>query len=297
MPRPEAFDAFSPEGLLMQPLNCRALRLPFRIGATSYVIADDLFPNAQFLADYVQDMQLVLFDLPDGPSNLPNAESVAALASLGAASDLTYTVHLIEDLAPTLPFSQQHPSLDKAQRVIESTKALSPWAYILHLEGRAVRAPETPSAALIQWQAHIQNALHQVTRWAGDASLVAVENLEGYPPAFVVPPVAATAVSRCVDIGHLWLDGHEPLPWVEEALPRTRVIHLHGLQGGRDHQSVAHMTPRQLDPIMALLLRSGYQGVLTLEVFGEEDFWSSLGAVQESIVRCRRGEQAPPLSM
>jgi sugar phosphate isomerase/epimerase len=272
--------------MLPFPLNIRSLHLPFRVGATSYVIADELLPNARFLADYVQDMQLVLFDIPGGPSNLPTPETVAAMAEHGRAGDLTYTVHLIKDLAPH-QVSQQHASLEKAREVIERTKALSPWGYVLHLEGRGVRTLETPPAVLSLWQTHMRTLLTQVARWAGDAALLAVENLEGYPPDFVTPAIAPTAVSRCVDIGHLWLDGHDPLPWLQAALSRTRVVHLHGLYDGRDHQSLAHMAPAHLDPVIDLLLRRRYTGVLTLEVFGEEDFWSSLRALQESIGRCR----------
>jgi sugar phosphate isomerase/epimerase len=262
------------------------LPLPFRIGATSYVIADDLLANARFLADYVQDMQLVLFDLLEGPSNLPDADCVAALAAVGRARGLTYTVHLLDDIAPS-SMGQLHASLQRAWDLIERTQALSPWAYVLHLDGRTVRLPSTPPEALAQWQAQIGTSLNQLAHWAGDAKLLAVENLEGYPPAFVTPAIAPTPVSRCVDIGHLWLDGHDPLPWLQAALPRTRVVHLHGLYAGRDHQSLAHMPPTQLDPVIDLLLRHSYTGVLTLEVFGEEDFWSSLQALEESIERCR----------
>lgn len=268
------------------PLNIRTLNLPFRVGATSYILDADLLPNAQFLADYVQDMQLVLFAVPGGPSNLPDAAAVAALARVGRHQDLTYTVHLIEDVAP-----QQSPqaaiSLQKAQDVIQRTLALAPWGYVLHLEGRTVRTPDTPAERLAQWQTQVQASLQQVIAWAGDATLLAVENLEGYPPAFVTPAIAPTPVSRCVDIGHLWLDGHDPLPWLEAALPRTRVIHLHGVHDGCDHQSIAYMTSAQLDPVITLLLQERYTGVLTLEIFGEADFWSSLDALHASIARCR----------
>lgn len=272
--------------MLKSPVNSRTLNLPFRVGATSYVIEADLLPNAQFLADYVQDMQLVLFDLPGGPSNLPDAATVAALRQVGTARDLTYTVHLLEDLAP-----QHSPqcafALQKAQEVIARTTGLAPWGYVLHLDGHAVRAPATPAAVLTDWQTQLVAPLQQVSAWAGTAALLAVENLEGYPPDFVTPAIAPTAVSRCVDIGHLWLDGHDPLPWLQAALPRTRVVHLHGLAAGRDHQSVAQMTPAQLDPVIAYLLHQAYTGVLTLEVFGETDFWSSLAALQASVERCR----------
>lgn len=266
------------------PLNIRTLNLPFRVGTTSYILDADLLPNAQFLADYVQDMQLVLFDVPGGPSNLPDGATVAALASVGQRQDLTYTVHLIEDIAPQQS-AQAETALQKAHDVIQRTRALAPWGYVLHLEGRAVRLADTPAEHLAQWQTQVRASLQQVIGWVGDATLLAVENLEGYPPAFVTPAIAPTPVSRCVDVGHLWLDGHDPLPWLQAALPRTRVVHLHGLHDGRDHQSLAHMAPAQLDPVIHLLLQQRYAGVLTLEIFGAADFWSSLDALYASIGR------------
>jgi sugar phosphate isomerase/epimerase len=238
-------------------------------------------------------MQLVLFDLPDGPSNLPDGDSVAALAKLGATHDLTYTVHLIEDIAPQQP-SLPNSSLQKAQEVITRTADLTPWAYVFHLDGRVVRIAETPTALLVEWQRQIGYALDQITQWVGNAAQLAVENLEGYPPNFVTPAIATRAVSRCIDVGHLWLDGHDPLPWLQAALPRTRVVHLHGLYDSRDHQSIAHTPPALLDPVIDCLLTQRYNGVLTLEIFGEDDFLSSFQALQASIDRCRQHQNSLP---
>ena len=260
--------------------------LPFRIGTTSYIVPDDLLPNARFLADKVQDMQLVLFDVAGGAGNLPDAATVAALADLGERHAFTYTVHLISDLRWG---DGEDPSLAQARQVIELTRPLQPFAYVLHLDGRAVRAPDTLPSRLQQWQDDGVRALERVATWAGDPTLLAVENLEGYPPDFVQPVVLRSGASRCVDIGHLWLDGHDPLPPLQAALPHTRVIHIHGL-AGRDHASLAHMSAAQLDPVIQQLLDYPYCGLLTLEIFGEEDFFSSWQALAES---ARRAQGAP----
>jgi len=209
------------------------------------------------------------------------------LATLAAEHNFTYTVHLLSDLRWG---DGDHSSLHQARQVIELTRDLQPWAYVLHLEGRDVRAPEIAPASLLQWQNESRYALEKLVTWTGDPALLAVENLEGYPPNFVQPVVQPTRVSRCVDIGHLWLDGHDPLPYLIGALPRTRVIHIHGL-AERDHQSLAHMAPAQLDPVIDVLFREQYTGVLTLEVFGEQDFTSSLTALAASIDRCRAAAQ------
>ena len=266
-------------------MNVRDWRLPWRVGATSYIIDGDLVANAAFLASHVQDMQLVLFDLPGGPSNLPDAAAVTRLAEIGVRRDLSYTVHLIDDLAT--PASQQ-----TAQRVIDLTRALAPWAWVGHLDGRSVRDAGFAADALAVWRAQVAPVVVQVGASAGDSARLAIENLEGYPSEFVSPVVAATGASRCVDVGHLWLDGHDPVAPLLTAWPRLRVIHLHGVSGDRaeshrDHRSLALTPPAQLDSVVHLLLDRAFAGVLTLEIFGEADFWSSLAALAASVRRYR----------
>jgi sugar phosphate isomerase/epimerase len=263
---------------------------PFRIGATSYVIEADLVANAAYLAGKVQDMQLVLFDLPGGPSNLPTAAEIAALNAIGREGDLSYTVHLIADVRLGDNGDTNHESLRRARQVIELTRDLQPWAYVLHLDGRAVRNPTTPPADLQRWQQQTSHALQLIADWVDRPEQLAVENLEGYAPDFVTPVVAGLPVARCVDVGHLWLDGHDPLPWLTAALPQTRVVHLHGLHStsmGRpqDHQSLHHMAPAAVDRVIDVLLQETYRGVLTLEVFGEVDFERSLAALWAAIAR------------
>ena len=107
-------------------LNVRDWGLPFRLGTTSYVVPDDLLANARFLAPLVQEMQLVLFDLPDGQSNLPSPATVAALSGLGAEADFTYTVHLLDDLRLLDAEGRSHPSLASACSLVARTQALRP---------------------------------------------------------------------------------------------------------------------------------------------------------------------------
>lgn len=262
-------------------------RFPFRLGATSYIVDAGLLENAAFLCDKVQDIQLVLFDLPDGPSNLPDAATVAALAAIAERHSLSYTVHLLDDMQLGEQGHVLHPSLQRGQMLIELTHPLQPWAYVLHLDGRSVRESITTTpAALQRWQADSVIALDLLSGWTTRRDLLAVENLESYPPEFVTPVVTKAGVRRCVDVGHLWLDGHDPLPHLTAAFARMRVVHLHGLDNGRDHQSLAHMAPAQLDPVVSFLLQRRYAGVVTLEVFGEEDFGTSFQAWQESCQRC-----------
>jgi len=148
----------------------------------------------------------------------------------------------------------------------------------LHLDGKSVRN----GAALgdmQRWQEQAVQSLEIVGQWAGGVEKLAVENLEGYPLDFYQKVLERIAVSRTVDVGHLWLDGYDPVVYLQNALPRTRVIHIHGIDG-RDHKSLAHVPAQWLRAVLDELVRFGYRGVLTVEVFSEDDFLTSLAAIK-----------------
>ena len=234
--------------------------------------------NAYYLAGKVRDIELILFEVDEGPNNLPSSEVVEELSQIARQSDLTYTVHLPLDLKLGNPGSEQDQSLIKAKRVIDCTRGLNPWAYVLHLDGRSVRT-STHSELIRHWQDQSVRALEIVSGWVGDLGKLAVENLETYPLDFIQPVLDRIPVSRCVDIGHLWLDGHDPIPYLRAALPRTRVIHMHGI-AERDHRSLAFMQPEKVREVFDELIRASYKGVLTLEIFSEGDFISSLEVIE-----------------
>jgi sugar phosphate isomerase/epimerase len=252
---------------------------PFRLGTTSYIIPDDILPNARYLAGKVRDMELILFEVDDGPNNLPSPEVIHELSQIANQHDLTYTVHLPLDLKLGEDGSERDQSLVKARRVIDCTCGLDPWAYVLHLDGKAVRT-SSDAKRIKRWQDQSVRALEIVSEWAGRAEKLAVENLETYPLDFIQPVLDRIPVSRCVDVGHLWLDGHDPLPYLQAAVPRTRVIHMHGI-ADRDHRSLVFMPQEKVSAVLQELFRANYEGVLTLEIFSEEDFLSSLDVLEK----------------
>ena len=259
-------------------------KLPFRLGTTSYIIPDDILPNVRWLAGKVDDVELVLFEVDDQPNehglnNLPDPAAIAGLRELSKRHDLSYTVHLPLDLRLAAPDGEQHASIDKARRVIELTRPLQPWAYVLHLDGRELIGGSSP-AEKEGWNDQAVQALELLAGWAGDPRLLAVENLERYALDFIDEAVRRAGTSRCIDIGHLWLDGHDPLPYLEKHLERARVLHIHGI-GTRDHQSLMFVREAELERVMGWLVRSGYAGVVTMEVFGVEDFEESRRRVEE----------------
>ena len=252
---------------------------PFRLGTTSYIIPADILPNAHYLVGKVRDIELILFEVDDGPNNLPSTDVIDELSSIAQQHDVTYTVHLPLDLKLGENGSEQDQSLIKAKRVIDCTRGLDPWAYVLHLDGRSVRT-STDAGLIRRWQDQSVRALELAAAWAGSPEKLAVENLETYPLDFIQPVLDRIPVSRCVDIGHLWLDGHDPIPYLQAALPRTRVVHIHGI-AERDHRSLAFMPQEKVRQVWDELVRANYEGVLTLEIFSEEDFLSSLEVIEK----------------
>ena len=60
------------------------------------------------------------------------------------------------------------------------------------------------------------------------------------------------------------------------------MIHLHGVHE-RDHASLAHMPDALLFPVLRTLVQENFTGVVTLEVFGESDFFTSRAAVLRAL--------------
>lgn len=251
------------------------LHTRYRLGSTSYVWPADILPNVRKLGSLVDDVELVLFEVAD-QSNLPDKEAVTELKVLAQAHNLTYTVHLPLDLALAHPLS-----LKIAEKVISSTRDLSPWAYVLHLDGRMIE--DSPDRATLHcWREDAFRVLEKVVVMTGDAQRLCIENLENYAPEHLLPVLEWLPVSLCVDVGHLWLTGRDPVPFLDKHLHRTRVIHLHGI-GERDHQSLLNQREEQVASVLELLSTRRYEGVLTLEVFSREDFMPSRNLVVEIV--------------
>ena len=251
---------------------------PFRIGCTSYIYPDGLLGNISALAalDLVDDIELILFDLEDGPSNFPDRQLVEALANIASAHDLTYTVHLPLDLGSSPDGIPHSRPIEQAEHVIQITAPLAPFAYIAHLERESITDP-----------GRIDRTLQVVARLLdriGNPTKLAIENLESYDPCHLEQVFETLPVSRTLDIGHLWKAGRDPLPLLEAWLPETRVIHIHGV-GDNDHQSLTTISPPSLDRLISRL--GAYRGILTLEVFGADDFFPSIEALLEAITRVR----------
>lgn len=251
------------------------MKSSYKIGTTSYIIDGDIPANARYLGPRVDDIELVLFDNPAYGSNIPDAATVNLLNRYAVEYNLTYTIHLPMDVG----HDQRSQLL--AKQVIEITKPLSPAAFIMHFDGEMLT--DNPNAdTILHWKNDARQWLSSIIDIVGDPKLICIENLEGWQPEVFDEIVCETGVSRCVDIGHLWLENRDPLPYLQKHLPDTRVIHLHGVNT-RDHQSLIHTEMSQLSVVMNYLKQEKYAGIVTLEIFGEEDFISSMRIMADII--------------
>ena len=240
-------------------------RFPFRLGAPSYVYRADILTNVVMLAPLVDDVELVLFEA-ERPRDLPSQQVTGKLRALAKEYGLTYTVHLPLDLKLAGMEDLRDRALKKARWVIEATKSLDPWAYVVHLAG---------------WWEHAARSLEIMAEEIGNSRLLAVENLDSYSPTMLLPLLERLPISLCVDIGHFLKNGKNPLPFLKENLGRTRVVHMHGSRTGQDHRGLDQMDHGLVGDIVSLLLSDGYQGVLTLEVFSKREFFISRNIIYQ----------------
>ena len=263
-----------------------------RIGTSSYILADDILPNVRYLAPLVDDIELVLFE-SQGESNLPDAKVIAELKQLALDYDLSYTVHFPLDV---FPGSQdkvvREQSLETYLKILKLTKELTPFAYILHLTPDSYGA--VPSLDIPAWLEALDESLERLLSCSGvDSRLFCAETLS-YPFSLVLPLVEKYNLSITLDIGHIWMMGFDAQEACSVLLPRTRVCHLHGVEGNVDHQSLEKGERADIERFLTNLVQQGEDGmtrVLTLEVFNQNDFQTSLSLLQQSHAMMKKTEE------
>ncbi|MGD8366732.1 MAG: cobamide remodeling phosphodiesterase CbiR [Desulfobacterales bacterium] len=247
-------------------------RFPFRVATTSFIYPDRIAPNVRALSQVVDEVEVLLFE-KDSP---PSPEEISEVAAILAESDLTVNVHLPLDaeLAAEDP-GRRRADARLLRRRIEETLAWRPTSYCLHI----TPAPRDPTrAALDRWRRAAAESLDRLLRGPAAPEKIAVETLD-YPFDRVAPLVEALGLSVCVDLGHLFVHGFDPIALFERHANRIAVVHLHGVADGRDHLSLDRMAPGFL-PVVRQILQ-GYRGVVSIEVFSREALEASLAFLEK----------------
>jgi sugar phosphate isomerase/epimerase len=255
-------------------------RFAFRLGTTSYIIPADILPNVVYLADKVDDVELVLF-ASDEVSNLPDAATVKMLKEVADRSNLTYTVHLpLDTWMGHEEASVREQSVDKCLRVMERTAPLVPFAYVLHFHGD--QRGESPSPDLERWLDGHRHSVERLLQEVHSQNLC-VETLD-YPYELIEDIVSDYNLSVCLDIGHLLMCGFSPEDYLDRYLSRTRILHIHGIEEGQDHNSLSFL-PAPLLMTLVDRLDNGSKNprVLTMEFFDEGAFHQSMNILSNFV--------------
>ncbi|MCB2182918.1 MAG: hypothetical protein KQH63_12865 [Desulfobulbaceae bacterium] len=247
-------------------------RYPWRLGATSFVIPDSLEENVLYLADRVDDVQLLFFESPS-KSLLPHVFDVEKLLKIGHRYDLSYTVHLPIDIRPgnNSHTARQQDALEIA-KIMEMLCPLMPLSYDLHLD----REKELPSE---KWLDNLASFLSMLKNEIGTQSrLVAVENID-YRFEAVRNLVLEHDFALCLDFGHALFFEHD-MEQLFLDIPKARHIHYHGVRHGKDHQAVGADQGDFSKRLAENMDACGYSNVVTLEVYNKRNLLDSLSAMR-----------------
>lgn len=248
--------------------------LPCRLGATSYVIEGDLVANARRLRGLVADMQILLWRTAAGENNIPTPDEVQQLVEV-AGGALTFSLHLPLFIRLTaLTHDERQRSLDEAAALLHLCAPLKLSVVVAHLEGGEPEAED--EAGWLAWAERAEAALSALNQLA--LCPICVENTERYPIERALPTLARLNQPLCLDIGHHLKMGEPAATSIRERLHRARAIHLHGWDGQQDHLPLSERTmpPTLLATLLETIRAQAWDGVLTLELFGEGDFFPSL---------------------
>lgn len=249
-----------------------------KFGGTSWVIQGSFADNMRELARCVDSMQFVLFDNEFG-SNIPGEEEVSALAALQKELGMSCTVHFPHDICLSADTAERVRCEDSCLRMMELFDELTPFAFILHLDGE--QFGKYPSADMERWLDMSGRSLARLAAAARSSKRICVETLD-YDIAIAYPLIKANKMSVCIDIGHLLRYGHPVLEQTEMYMADTPVLHIHGVTpDGTDHQSMEYFDGTLFAELVEKLTADGRERIMTIEVF-EDDYRRSIDAIKRS---------------
>jgi len=255
-----------------------------RLGTTSYILPDDILPNVRYLAPLVDDIELVLFE-SEGEDNLPTKSVIKELNELAKEHSLSYTVHFPLDVYPGSTDKRvRQNTLDTYLKILDLTQKLDPFGYILHL------TPDSyglhPSQDISAWLSCLDESVSRLLEKTDlDSQMFCAETLS-YPFGLVQSLVDKHKLAVTLDIGHVWMMGYDAEASCSSLLANTRVCHLHGVDAqAHDHKSLEKGNPLLIERFLSSLVEQeedGKERVLTLEVFNQHDFLTSLSLLRQS---------------
>jgi sugar phosphate isomerase/epimerase len=249
-------------------------RYPFCLATTSFIYPDTWAANVRHLGPYVDEIELLL--LESGAPNYPSKNEIKELAHLADDLALTYNIHLPMDIYLGHKTAlKRKRAVDQVRQVIDLTGLLPVSVYEIH----AVWSEKSSDQkAIASWQDRTKGSFEKIISGGIPAASLAVETLEDYPLNWLDAVIFDLGLSVCLDFGHLWLAGQNPLSQYHLYQNQTRILHIHGIENSKDHRSLERLKSNQKK--IARQILKDFSGVVSLEVFGIDDLISSLFALE-----------------
>ena len=251
--------------------------IPFKLCTTTFIYPADWETNARTLGRSFDELELLLFE-SGHPDSLPTQNAVHTLADLAGELDFSWNVHLPIDIHPGHPErAVRQQAVDVIRRTMGRVAPLAPSTHTLHLPGITGR----PDGATVrQWQDRLYTTLDAVLDSGIPAGSLTIENIPDYPLEIVLPLIDSLGLRVCLDIGHLLISGGSLAAAFELFKDRITLVHIHGVDRGRDHRSLDRLPP----DVLAALLRelSKFTGVVSVEVFSKRHLLASLDCLQKA---------------
>ena len=249
---------------------------PFKLCTTTFIHPADWVTNARALGRCFDELELLLFESSHHDS-LPDPAVIEALATLAAELDFTWNIHLPIDIHPGHPDRKvRRRAADIILRVIELTAPLNPSTSTLHLPG-ITGDPKAP--VLSNWRERLRETLKIVTGSGIPSRSLSIENITDYPLEMALPLIEEFDLEICLDIGHLVVRGDSIASAFELFGDRISILHIHGVEDGRDHRSLDRLPAEILASLFEELKK--FRGVVSLEVFSHEKLIDSVNCFRK----------------
>lgn len=270
--------AFTPLGIV-----CKN-RFPFTLACPSFVYPAGYVDNVRLLAPHVDEIQLLFFE--SRIQSLPSATLIRQLADLAVEGEISYNVHLPSDVYPAHPdAAERRRSIDVLKQILECCTPLAPSTFTLHLNQNPQDAPVLP---LSDWQAGMVDSLKKVLPSDVHGRRISVETLD-YPFDAAAPIITALDLSVCMDMGHLMVHDMDIGAFLDTWKDRIAIVHLHGVDGPRDHLPLNRLDDLRMRLVVDALRR--FSGVVCLEVYSRSGLDASLKHLENRWVEMRNGSR------
>ena len=260
------------------------------LGCTSFLVYEPYISAFRYSASVCRDVSLLLNEPGQDNEFLITEEEVREIGIIAAGEGTGINIHLPSDGN----FDTRENARLFTRRICQAIKRalpLNPHSWVLHIPVMACSGNgQMPTDDCNAWT---RECLEEIAAHLPSPDMLCLENLETFRTDILNPLLDDTPYSRCMDIGHVWKDGLDPVPLLREWYPRIRMFHLHGIVG-RDHKSLKLMSSKSIDSVMHPLWKLGFPGAITLEVFTTDDIATSHAILLQSYERYLANNASQP---